>query len=256
MEFPNIGKTYKRVMAISCNHGNRANANAISAVLLFREQFKPDECIHLGDNYDLASLRAGALKDQNDSDAVDDYMGDLEAGREFLNSLRPTVFILGNHDERAKRYLRHHNAVVRGYAEAVWTRMVEPIDRHCHTFIDTHDVLDRSWYKLGGAKYGHGILFSENFLRDTAETWGGHKEICVVGHAHRAGIAHGRTSGNPVAMSPGCLADISCMEYAHKRRSTLAWSFGIVFGEYTDNHSQLYLHQWNQHETQWNLPSF
>lgn len=250
--FPNVVSSYRRVMAISCNHGNRANADALAAVLLFREVFKPHECIHLGDNYDMASLRAGALSNKDDGDAADDYLSDLDEGRKFLNDLRPTVFILGNHDERPKRYLKHHNAVVKGYAEAVWTRMLEPIDRHCHTFIDTHDVLPRSWYPLGGWKYGHGILYSENYLRDTAEAWGN----CVVGHAHRAGIAQGRTSDPSTAMSPGCLANVKCMEYAHKRRATLAWSFGIVFGEYTTNRSQLYLHQWKQNETEWNLPSF
>lgn len=252
MHFPNVVSSYKRVMAISCNHGHLANQNAIAAVLLFREAFKPDEVIHLGDNWDMSSLRAGSLSNKDDSDAADDYLSDLEEGRKFLNDLRPTVFLLGNHDERPKRYLNHHNAVIRGYAEAVWTRMMEPIDRHCHTFIPTHDVLPRSWYKLGGWSWGHGILFGENYLRDTAETW----DNCVVGHAHRAGIAKGRNSRNATAMSPGCLADIPCMDYALKRRSTLAWSFGVVFGGYTDDRAQLYLHEWNQHETQWNLPSF
>jgi hypothetical protein len=31
-------------------------------VLLFREKFKPDEIIHLGDAFDLASLRSGSLR--------------------------------------------------------------------------------------------------------------------------------------------------------------------------------------------------
>ena len=65
MEFPNVVSSYKRVMAISCNHGNRANRNAISAAILFREAFKPDEVIHLGDNYDLSSLRTGALSNKD-----------------------------------------------------------------------------------------------------------------------------------------------------------------------------------------------
>jgi hypothetical protein len=52
------------------------------------------------------------------------------------------------------------------------------------------------------------------------------------------------------------LADIPAMDYASKRRSTLAWSHGIVFGEYTDKSAQLYLHQWPQNEQKWTLPSF
>jgi len=239
-------------MAVGCSHGNRANQDALAAVLLFREQFKPDEVIHLGDAYDLASLRAGSLNNANDSDAADDYLSDIDEGRKFLDALRPTVFCLGNHDERAKRYLSHHNAVVRGYAEAVWTRMLEPITNHCRVFIDSHTVLPQSWFRLGGYSWGHGILYSENFLRDTAETWGN----TVVAHAHRAGIATGRRADNPQCLSPGTLSDLPCMEYALRRRSTLAWSHGIVFGEYTDTTAQLYLHRWNQGEKQWSLPSF
>jgi predicted phosphodiesterase len=248
----NVVTARRRVMAVGCSHGNRANPNALAAALLFREQFRPDEVIHLGDAYDLASLRAGALANPDDSDHADDYLDDIRCGVEFLDALRPTVFIVGNHDLRALKYTRHHNTVVRGFAEAVWQQMVAPIERHARVFIKHHDVLDRSWYRLGGFRWGHGILFGENFLRDSAETWGD----CVVAHAHRAGMATGRTESHPVCLSPGTLADAAAMDYALRRRSTLAWSHGIVFGEFTDDSAQLYVHQWSQGETQWNLPNF
>lgn len=247
-----VSRARRRVMAVGCSHGSRANPKALEAVLRFRESFKPHQVIHLGDAYDLASLRGGALANGNDGDAADDYLSDIDEGRRFLNNLRPTVFTLGNHEERAKRYLHHHNAVIRGFAEAVWARMVEPIERHAKVFIKHHSVLPHGWFKLGGFSWGHGTLFSENFLRDSAETWGN----CVVAHAHRAGIAYGRRADNPVAFSPGTLADLPAMEYAHKRRGTLAWSHGIVFGEYTENSSHLYLHQWPQNEQTWALPNF
>ena len=239
-------------MAVGCSHGNRANQDALAAVLLFRDLYKPDEVIHLGDAYDLASLRAGALTNPAESDAADDYLDDIERGREFLDALRPTVFILGNHDQRAIKLMNHHNTVARGFAEAIWSKMIEPIERHCRVKILYHDVLPRSWYRLGGFSWGHGLLYSENFLRDTAETWGN----AVVAHAHRAGMATGRRNDNPVCLSPGTLADAPCMDYALRRRGTLAWSHGIVFGEYTDDSAQLYVHQWKQGETRWNLPSF
>jgi predicted phosphodiesterase len=121
-------------MAIGCSHGNRANRDALAAALLFREQYKPDEVIHLGDAYDLASLRAGSLANPDDSDHADDYLDDIECGREFLNALRPTVFILGNHDQRALKYLHHHNTVVRGFAEAIWDKMKQPIEKHARVF--------------------------------------------------------------------------------------------------------------------------
>jgi hypothetical protein len=62
--------------------------------------------------------------------------------------------------------------------------------------------------------------------------------------------------GNPLGFCVGTLADVPAMDYSGKRRSTLAWSHGIVFGEYTDDDAQLYLHQWPQNEQNWHLPSF
>jgi hypothetical protein len=247
-----VVRKWKRVMAVGCSHGSRANKQALAAVLRFRDSYKPAHVIHLGDAYDLSALRAGALANPSAADAADDYMDDIDQGRKFLNDLRPTVFTLGNHDERAKMYLTHHNAVVRGFAEAVWQRMIEPIKRHTKVFIEHHGVLPNCWYELGGYKWGHGTLYSENFLRDSAETWGN----CVVAHAHRAGVAYGRRSDGPCALSPGTLADVPAMEYAHRRRGTLAWSHGIVFGEVTGDKAQLYVHQWPQHEKVWTLPSF
>lgn len=248
----NITQPKRRIMAVGCSHGNRANAGALDAALRFRESFKPAHVVHLGDAWDLASLRSGALSNSGDADVDDDYKGDIESGIAFLNALRPTVFCLGNHDERAKRYLTDHRAVVRCAAEAVWGSMTRCIKKHAKVFIQHNDVFDRSFHVLGGVKFGHGVLFSENFIRDSAETFGN----CVVAHAHRAGSATGRRSDNPVCLSPGTLADVPCMEYAHKRRSTLAWSHGIVFGEVTDTEANLYVHQWHQGETKWKIPSF
>jgi len=156
-------------MAIGCSHGNRANQDALAAVLLFRERFQPDEVIHLGDAYDLASLRSGSLRDPQDSDQADDYLDDIQEGAKFLDELRPTVFTMGNHDERANKYLNHHNAVVRGFAEAIWERMLKPIEKHCHTFIKYNDCHDRSFYKLGGFRWGHGVLFGALWLMLTEQ---------------------------------------------------------------------------------------
>jgi hypothetical protein len=243
---------WKKVMAVGCSHGNRANKDALAAALLFREAFQPDEVIHLGDAYDLASLRTGSIGNDKDPDSVDDYERDIEEGIRFLDDLRPTVFTIGNHDERAERLRHHHNAVIKGYAQMLWDRMMEPIKKHCHTFIPYNDVHDHSWYKLGGYKWGHGVLFGENFIRDSAESFGN----CVIAHAHRAGQATGRTSGSPIGLSPGTLANVPAMDYAKKRRSTLAWTHGIVFGWYTEDSAHLMVHQWRQGETEWKLPQF
>lgn len=246
----NITKKWRRVMAVGCSHGNRANPKALDAVLRFKRRYKPDAVIHLGDAYDLASLRAGAMGNSNDSDSVDDYMADIDAGAKFIGQLEPTVLCVGNHDERAAKFRGHHNAVIRGYAAMLWDKMLAPARKCKAKVIEQYTVLPAGWYTLGGYKWGHGHLYAGNFLRDTATAWGN----TVVAHAHRAGMAKGRRSDNPTCFSPGTLADIPAMEYALRRAATLEWSHGIVWGEYTDDRAQLMVTEWPQGETEWRLP--
>lgn len=237
-------------MAVGCSHGNRANKAALAAVLKFKARYRPDITIHLGDAYDLASLRTGAIGNDNDPDAVDDYLADIEAGRDFLTKLEPSVFMVGNHDERALKFTHHHKAVIRGFAVELWKKMLEPLHKVRCKIVEQYTVLPSGWYSLGGYQWGHGILYAENFLRDTAETWGN----TVVAHAHRAGMVKGRRSDNPTCYSPGTLADVPAMAYACRRRATLAWSHGIVWGEVCDDSAQLTVTEWHQGESDWRLP--
>ncbi len=53
-------KGRKKFMAVSCNHGNRADPEALKAVLAFAKDFKPDLKVHLGDFVDMTAFRSGA----------------------------------------------------------------------------------------------------------------------------------------------------------------------------------------------------
>jgi hypothetical protein len=93
-------------------------------------------------------------------------------------------------------------------------------------------------------------MYGENATRDHAEALGN----CVHAHTHRPGIAKGRRSDNPTGYCAGTLASIPAMEYAKTNRSTLSWAGGMVWGEYCDDASQLYLHEQPQGVTEWRLP--
>lgn len=237
-------------MAVGCSHGHLANPLALDMVLRFKGAFRPHDTIHLGDAYDLASLRAGAIANPNDPDSVDTFEKDISHGSDFLSKLRPTVFLTGNHDERALRLMTHHNAMVRGYAAGLWRDMMAPLREMGATVIDQYTVLEKGWFPLGGYLWGHGIFYSESFLRDTAEAYGN----SVVAHAHRAGMASGRRIDNPACLSPGTLADVPAMAYAARRRSTLAWSHGVVWGEWCGDKAQLCVTVWGRGEKRWKLP--
>jgi len=179
----------------------------------------------------------------------DEPSADIFAGQKFLHQFRPTVFCMGNHEQRSVELCGSNHAVVAVAANQMLKEMLSPIkDTGCK--IVPYTVHDKGWFKLGGFRFGHGHLYGENYLRDTAEAWGN----TVVAHAHRAGVAKGRRSDNATAYGVGTLADVPQMEYANRRRSTLAWSSGFVFGEVCGDQAQLCLWEWPQGTTDFRLP--
>lgn len=241
-------RKWERVLAVGCSHGNLANPDALKAVLKFAERWKPVHRIHLGDAYDTAAFRTGARPNSGDADEAREVAPDIAAGQSFLRKFRPTVFCMGNHENRLVHLCGHYNQVIAVAADATLRDVLSPLKTTGCKVLPYH--ISKGWYELGGFRWGHGYFYGENYLRDSAESFGN----CVVAHAHRAGMAKGRTLSNATAYGVGTLADIPNMDYASGRRSTLSWSSGMVFGEVCEDQAQLCLWEWPQGTTDWRLP--
>jgi hypothetical protein len=96
-------------------------------------------------------------------------------------------------------------------------------------------------------------MYNEQCIRDHAETYAPQGGAVVFGHSHRAGMARGRRSDNPLGFNTGCGIDIEKAGYAHHRRSTLSWTHGFVWGSHNGKRSQLYLLD-NGQNREWLLP--
>ena len=238
----------KRFLAVGCSHGRKALSPALEAVVSFRQKFKPHTVIHLGDAYDTAAFRAGAEYGKGDKDEGDDIGLDFKSAANFLKDLHPDVFCFGNHEARLHRLAEHPSAIIALAASACLEELTAALPRKC---IQRRWSIYDNWHTLGNYRFGHGFLFGEQFLRDSAETFGN----CCVAHAHRAGEANGRTLTPTRAVCVGTLADIPAMGYAETRRSTLAWSHGFAYGEYNDTEARVHLHQWPRGEKLWQIPN-
>ena len=241
----NITQKWKRFLAVGCSHGNLIDPRASAAVLDFRQRWKPDTVAHLGDFIDTAAFRAGAKGTSDESAPIEP---DIEAGLHFLSELRPNIILNGNHEARLWRLQNHHNAIVADCAGQIINRIRMQAHRLKARFVEGWSI--RDYAEVGNFKLMHGYLFGESFLRDTAESHGN----CIVAHAHRAGSANGRRDDSVTAYCVGTLCKIEAMGYAEARRSTLAWSHGFVWGEYTDTRAVCWLHEQPQNQTQWRLP--
>lgn len=234
-------------MAIGCSHGSLADPDAIAKVLAFKEAYRPEVRIHLGDVYDFAAFRSGA---PGTKDEAMQLGPDIENGCSLIEKYEPTHVLIGNHDERVFRLSDHHNAIVALAASHARNEFLEAINRVSAHLVDHYDI-NRSWIQFGDTKFLHGFMYNEMALRDHAEHFG----RCVIAHKHTAAMAKARRSDHATCWCVGTLANIPAMDYPKTRRSTAQWSHGFTWGEYSDTHCHVDLSQCEQGQAKnWRLP--
>lgn len=232
-------------MAIGCSHGHLLNEVSGAAALRFKESFKPNRVVHLGDHIDTGALRTGAKGTPDEGEPI---RPDLRQGVTFLEAMGVTHLAHGNHDIRPYKLLDSSNAIIAEAAQSVCEYLNSQYRRLKIDVLPHWGI--KHWFEFGGVRYMHGTIYNENAARDMAEAYGN----VVFAHTHRASMQKGRRSDNPTGYCVGTLANIDAMEYAQARRATLAWSAGFVWGEYCENDSQLWLHE-NGQKSEWRLPT-
>jgi len=241
----NITRKWKKILAVGCSHGLHASPKALEAVLSFRRSYRPDACLHLGDFCDTSAFRSG-LSNLEEPQPI---QPDVGGGLDFLEKLRPTVVLAGNHEARLWRLAKSPNAIVSHCATSVIAEMLDTCKKLKAEFIEYTGI--HQGKMIGGFRYMHGVFYSENAVRDHAEAFG----PVVHAHTHRAGVAKGRRSDNPTGYCVGTLTGRGAMEYSSGRRSTLSWSSGFVWGEYSGDQSVLWLHEQPHNLDEWRLPT-
>lgn len=232
-------------MGVGCSHGNLIDQNAASAVIKFKNGFKPKRIFHLGDWCDTAALRGGS---KGTSDEGKPINCDIDEGLLFLEALGVTDCTMGNHDERPWRYLGSPNAMHRELGQMLVDGIERKMKKLKINWRNSWDV--RSWIDYAGYKWMHGYMFGENASRDHAEAHGN----VIFAHTHTTAVQKGRRDDCPTGINIGTLCTIGNMDYAKNRRKTLSWSQGFVWGEsYKGKVAYIYLHE-NGQRPDWNLP--
>jgi len=240
----NITKGWKKVFAVGCSHGIHADRKALEAVIKFRESFKPDTCVHLGDFTDLSCFMSSAnLANQSEAPQPD-----VDGGIEFLNRLRPNLILCGNHEDRLWRLQNSPNAIVSHAAYDIIKQITATAKTLRAELVPYGGVFQQR--VIGGVTYTHGTVYNENSPRDMAEMYGN----VVFAHTHKVGTAKGRRADSPTGYCVGTLTRRAALDYAKTRRATLAWSQGFVWGYYCGDQSQLWLHEHNHAFGEWILP--
>ena len=104
---------------------------------------------------------------------------DVDGGLDFLEKLRPTLTLAGNHEARLWRLAKSPNAIIAHCATTVIGEIQDTCKSLKSEFVEYNGIYQGRM--IGGFRWMHGVMFGENAVRDHAECFGN----VVHAHTHR-----------------------------------------------------------------------
>ena len=214
-------------MAFGDAHGDMASKESIEALQRHIKDLKPDHRICLGDMFDFRALRKGIGREE--SDAYSDLVSDSTAAYMWLDRLKPTVFLNGNHEYRLYRVAEEAaNGLVREYAREGVEKLETYLRKMGCKVYPYH--FEKGVHTIGKVAFVHGMVASVHAVKHTAEVFSPPGGATVMGHLHRIEAVHAVRHGGAQGYSGGCLADIPRLHYAALRHATMRWANGWLYG--------------------------
>jgi len=177
--------------------------------------------------FDLRALRKGIGREE--SDAYDDLVSDMTAGYMWLDRLKPTVFLNGNHEHRLYRVAEEAaNGLVREYAKDGVKKLETHLRKMGCKVLPYH--FDKGVHAIGKVRFVHGYVASVHAVKHTTEVYSPPGGATLMGHLHRIEAIHAVRHGGAQGYSGGCLADIPRLHYAAHRHATMRWANGWLYG--------------------------
>jgi hypothetical protein len=236
----NVTHETKKFIACGCSHGHFIDKGIASDFLDFKDDYKPNTTLHLGDFLDMTAFRAGA---NGTPDETSDISTDVIRGLNFVEAMEPNYLFLGNHEQRAYRLMKHHKAIIAMAAKTVVDAievMAESLHSEVVPYSGTRD--SDSWRMVGDIAFGHGYMYGLNACEQHAFMLG--ENVCFV-HTHAIDVKTSRTQKQHIGYNIGCVADIEKLgvQYAGQRLKTCTWMNGWAYGEYGDDWCRLEIYR-------------
>lgn len=224
----------KRFMAVADNHGDMQDDDTINAVLRFKNDFKPDIKVHIGDNWDLRNLRGGASDEEKNPSLEEDWKAGFKFLDDFFSGGGENHLLFGNHDARIFYAANSNSGHTRDYAN----EKIAEIKKECRRLKIKTYPYDAA---LGVCKIGkltciHGYHAGSTAARSHANVYGN----CIFGHVHTNESAPVSSLEPAEARSIGCMCKRD-MAYINAKTGKLKWSQGWAYGFlFPDGTYQLY----------------
>jgi len=252
----NITHKWKRLLAVSCSHAKYVDKFAWNHVLSFKEKFKPDTILHLGDFIDLSALMGNGTGSGNDGD---DVTPDIDTGLVHLKQLmagcKEPYILCGNHEDRAWKLAHSKNAVT-AYCSHKIINSIEDTAKNLNARLIPYTGIEQM-VDIADCGFTHGTIYNEMSARDMAMAYcNGKRRKIVFGHTHKVATASAKTHAGGTGYNIGTLTQRGSLEYAKNRPSTFAWTQAYFWGEYNEklNQSSFQITQRAQGEI-WRMPN-
>ena len=243
-------RNFQTFIAWGDSHGDHVCKDSLAALHRHIQKFKPDHRICLGDGFDFRALRAGIRN--TESDAYDDLVSDLTQGYIMIEKLRPTVYLMGNHEHRIYRAAEENsNGLVRQYAKEGVTKLEKHLRGSGCKVYPYH--YEKGVHLINKVAFVHGYTANQHSVKQHAEIYAPSGGAVVMGHLHRIEAVSAVRRGGAKGYSGGCLADIPRLTYAAHRPATRRWENGWLFGVIGKKGFKIW--QVEKLEGQWVMPS-
>ena len=201
-------------VAFGDNHGDKIDKESEAGLLRFLDKYPCDHRIHLGDCFDLRSIRQGATGSEED----ESLEADLDAGIDFIRKTAPTAFLYGNHEDRLHHIMScSSRGTLRDYCKDLDSEIKSVLKQHgCRKIYDYH--AEDGVHRLKKITFVH--------ARHYAQPGG----ALIMGHLHSIQAVNAAKHGGAVGFSGGCLCKKSEMRYAKNRLATSKWGSGWLYG--------------------------
>ncbi len=108
--------SFKKFIVAADSHGELIHKESLSKLMGFCDTWKPHIRVDLGDVWDFAPLRGGASLNDQTRSISEDY----QAGIRYLETFRPNLLTLGNHDSRIWEWASSKsNGVMRDHCQGL-----------------------------------------------------------------------------------------------------------------------------------------
>ena len=223
---------WKSFLVTTDTHGELIDADYERFIINWIKDHKPKRILHLGDVFDLSSIRRGASAEERSHSLSED----IHKGLAYLRKLQEAspvsnleAITWGNHDYRLFNMAESE----REGLEFDYARMLrKEIEKNVAVIgCATRDYdVERGWYEIApGRLVGHGYAATISPARTACQHWGS----TITGHVHRFDTHQHDDLGRNESDVIACGCQIA-LDYNRTQRRRLSHSVGFGYGVTND----------------------